>query len=90
MKIKFCGAAEEVTGSKHLLNINGTRILLDCGLRQKSPEENLIFNRKFLFDPKDIDVVLLSHAHLDHCGNIPTLFNLIFECFANEYIFYCY
>lgn len=75
MKIKFCGAAEEVTGSKHLLNINGKRILLDCGLRQSGPEENLIYNREFLFDPKEVDVLLLSHAHLDHCGNIPTLVN---------------
>lgn len=75
MKIKFCGAAEEVTGSKHLLTINGTKILLDCGLRQKNIEENIIYNREFLFDPKEVDVLLLSHAHLDHCGNIPNLYN---------------
>jgi len=74
MKIKFCGAAQEVTGSKHLLNINGTKILLDCGLRQKNTEEDVIYNREFPFDPTEIDVLLLSHAHLDHCGNIPNLY----------------
>ncbi len=74
MKVKFCGATKEVTGSKHLLTINGVDILLDCGLRQSSPEETLIYNRNFLFDPAEVDFLLLSHAHLDHCGNIPTLY----------------
>lgn len=73
MKIKFCGAAGEVTGSQHLLEVNGKRILLDCGMFQGRREESDEKNREFLFDPKKIDVVLLSHAHIDHAGRLPLL-----------------
>ncbi|MGH2575142.1 MAG: MBL fold metallo-hydrolase RNA specificity domain-containing protein [Ignavibacteria bacterium] len=73
MKIKFCGAARTVTGSQHLLEINGKKILLDCGLYQGKREEAYQFNKHFLFEPAEIHCVILSHAHIDHCGNLPTL-----------------
>ncbi len=74
MKLKFCGAAGTTTGSQHLLEVNGRRILLDCGLyqgsRTKAYEINCCFPH---FDPKTIDAVILSHAHIDHSGNLPNL-----------------
>jgi metallo-beta-lactamase family protein len=74
MKLKFCGAAGTTTGSQHLLEVNGKRILLDCGLyqgvRTKAYEVNCCFP---YFDPKTIDAVILSHAHIDHSGNLPNL-----------------
>ena len=73
MKIKFCGAAGTVTGSQHLLEINGKKILLDCGMFQGKREESFQMNRKFLYDPTEIHAVVLSHAHIDHAGNLPTL-----------------
>lgn len=73
MKLTAWGAARTVTGSMHLLETTGNRILLDCGLfqgrRQLSYERNL----NFPFDPRSIDAVLLSHAHIDHSGNLPNL-----------------
>lgn len=74
MKIQFCGAAQTVTGSQHLLEINGKKILLDCGMFQGKREESYKMNRHFLFDPKDLHCVILSHAHIDHAGNLPTLY----------------
>jgi len=73
MKIKFCGAAQTVTGSQHLLEIDGKKILLDCGMFQGRREEAYQMNRKFIFNPEEIDCVILSHAHIDHSGNLPTL-----------------
>ena len=74
MKLKFCGAAGTTTGSQHLLEINGTRILLDCGLYQGHRDESYEVNCKFpLFNPQEIDLVILSHAHIDHSGNLPNL-----------------
>ncbi|MCW1926154.1 MBL fold metallo-hydrolase [Luteolibacter arcticus] len=74
MKLKFCGAAGTTTGSQHLLEVNGTRILLDCGLYQGHREDSYEVNCKFPhFDPKEIDIVILSHAHIDHSGNLPNL-----------------
>ncbi len=73
MKIHFSGAAHEVTGSKHLLEINGKFILLDCGLFQGKRKEADKKNRELPFNPEKIDVVVVSHAHLDHCGNLPYL-----------------
>lgn len=74
MKIKFCGAARTVTGSQHLLEIAGKKILLDCGLYQGRREEAYQINKSFLFDPEEIHCVILSHAHIDHSGNLPSLF----------------
>ena len=74
MKIKFCGADRTVTGSQHLLEINGKKILLDCGLYQGKREEAYDINRSFLFDPKELHCVVLSHAHIDHSGNLPSLY----------------
>lgn len=73
MKIKCCGAAQEVTGSSHLLEVNGKKILLDCGLFQGHRKEAEEKNRNFLFNPAELDAVLLSHAHIDHCGRVPLL-----------------
>lgn len=73
MKIKFCGAAQTVTGSQHLFEINGKKILIDCGMFQGKREESYQMNRKFLFEPKELDCVILSHSHIDHSGNLPTL-----------------
>lgn len=74
MKIAFHGAARMVTGSKHLLTLDsGFTILFDCGLFQGNPREADELNRNFGFDPSGVDVVLLSHAHIDHCGLLPKL-----------------
>jgi metallo-beta-lactamase family protein len=74
MKLKFCGAAGTTTGSQHLLEINGKRILLDCGLYQGSRKHAYDINCCFPhFDPASVDIVILSHAHIDHSGNLPNL-----------------
>ena len=74
MKISFHGAARNVTGSKHLVTLaNGKKILLDCGLFQGMGTETTELNANFGFEPKDIDVLVLSHAHIDHSGLIPKL-----------------
>jgi len=80
MKIKFCGAAREVTGSAHLITLDdGYQILLDCGLYQGRDEDMENFNRTWLFDPASIDTLILSHAHIDHSGRIPRLVKDGFE-----------
>jgi len=73
MRINFHGAAHTVTGSQHLLEINGHRLLLDCGLYQGKRSESYIRNLNFAYDPRSVDAVILSHAHIDHCGNLPNL-----------------
>lgn len=73
MRISFHGAAHTVTGSQHLLEINGSRLLLDCGLYQGRRSETYERNLHFPFDPRSIDAVILSHAHIDHSGNLPNL-----------------
>src|SRR4051794_13648520 len=71
--LTFWGAAGGVTGSMHLLEIGNHKILLDCGLHQGRREEARQRNAHFPFHPNQIDAVILSHAHIDHCGNLPTL-----------------
>ncbi len=74
MKVKFCGAAQTVTGSCHLLTLDsGFTILLDTGLYQGRDDTFEGFNEEWLFDPKKIDCMILSHAHIDHSGRIPKL-----------------
>jgi metallo-beta-lactamase family protein len=73
MKITFHGAARTVTGSQHLIEVNDTRILLDCGLYQGRRAESRERNTHFPFNPATIDMVILSHAHIDHSGNLPNL-----------------
>ncbi|MCL4279572.1 MAG: MBL fold metallo-hydrolase, partial [Ignavibacteriaceae bacterium] len=73
MKIQFIGAARTVTGSQHLLTINNKKILLECGLFQGRRKDTYEKNKNFSFDPKEIDTLILSHAHIDHSGNIPHL-----------------
>ncbi len=74
MHIKFCGAAGTTTGSQHLITVNGKKVLLDCGLFQGRRYDALERNREFkFFNPAEIDAVVLSHAHIDHSGNLPNL-----------------
>lgn len=73
MNIRFYGAARTVTGSQHLIEINGSNILLECGVFQGRRKHFYERNCCFAFDPKDIDAVILSHAHIDHSGNLPNL-----------------
>lgn len=73
MKITFHGAARTVTGSQHLVEVNGRKILLDCGLFQGKRKDAFERNRHEFFPSQDIDVLILSHAHIDHSGRIPCL-----------------
>ncbi len=73
MRIRFHGAAHTVTGSQHLLEVNGHRLLLDCGLYQGRRQETYSRNLNFEYDPRSVNAVILSHAHIDHCGNLPNL-----------------
>ena len=78
MKLQFWGGTETVTGSMHLLAIQGRRLLRDAGLYQGRREESREINRRFPFDVAGLDGVVLSHAHIDHCGNLPSLARLAF------------
>jgi len=73
MKIQFLGAAQTVTGSQHLISVNGSRVLLECGLFQGKRREAFERNRTLPFDAASVDAMILSHAHIDHSGNVPNL-----------------
>ena len=73
MKIKFCGATMGVTGSCHMISTENHKILLDCGQFQGGKEMDKLNEEPFPFDPEEIECVLLSHAHIDHCGRLPLL-----------------
>ncbi|MFH0779809.1 MAG: MBL fold metallo-hydrolase [Parcubacteria group bacterium] len=79
--LKFCGADQEVTGSCHLIETGGKKILLDCGMYQGGGTRDDIRakNQAFPFDPKEIDFVILSHAHIDHAGRLPRLVKFGFK-----------
>lgn len=83
-KVTFWGAAATVTGSMHRLDAAGKSILLDCGLYQGKRSVSYLRNRDFPFRTREIDAVVLSHAHVDHCGNLP---NLVRKGFAGP--IYC-
>ncbi|MDP9078521.1 MAG: MBL fold metallo-hydrolase [Bacteroidota bacterium] len=78
MKLTIYGAARQVTGSMHLLEVGKFKILIDCGLDYEK-DRNIQANENFPFKPEDIDVVILTHAHIDHSGNLPTLVRLGFN-----------
>lgn len=84
MQIEFLGAAQTVTGSMHLIHANGHKILFDCGMFQGKRAEANERNKNFPFDPREIDAVILSHAHIDHSGNLP---NLVKQGFSGK--IYC-
>ena len=74
MKIAFHGAARTVTGSKHLLHIHpNKKVLLDCGMFQGMGRDTLRLNQEFGFDASEVDIVIISHAHIDHIGLLPKL-----------------
>ena len=73
MRIQFLGATRTTTGSMFLLEVNRQRLLLECGLFQGRRAESIERNRNLPFDARQIDAVVLSHAHIDHCGNLPNL-----------------
>jgi metallo-beta-lactamase family protein len=74
MTLQFLGAARTTTGSMYLLTVNNKMILLECGLYQGKRAESIERNLHFPFDPATLDVAILSHAHIDHCGNLPNLY----------------
>src|ERR1043165_3581924 len=71
MRLHFLGGATTVTGSQYLLETGRARVLIDCGMFQGSPNEAMRNRVPLAYDPADLDVMLLTHAHLDHCGLIP-------------------
>ena len=81
INLSFHGAARTVTGSRHLLDVNGYRILIDCGLFQGRRADTYQRNLNFSFDPRSIDSVIISHAHMDHLGDLP---NLVKQGFSGD------
>ena len=73
IELQFLGAANTVTGSQFLLTTDRARILIDCGMFQGSPNESVRNHIPLAYDPHEVDALLLTHAHLDHCGLIPHL-----------------
>lgn len=79
MKVHFHGATRTTTGSMFLFEVNNQRLLRECGLFQGHREESIARNRNLPFDPRSVDAVVLSHVHIDHCGNLPNLCRQGFE-----------
>ena len=73
MELEFYGATGEVTGSCHILHIGGRQVLLECGLVQGGRQQQARNREDFPFDPRKVDAVVLSHAHIDHSGRLPLL-----------------
>ncbi len=73
MQLSFLEGATTVTGSQYLLDTGDARVLIDCGMIQGSPNETVRNRLPFAYDPREIDALLLTHAHLDHCGLVPHL-----------------
>ena len=73
MKIKFCGANKGVTGSCHKVTTANHQILMDCGQFQGGKKQEEMNREEFPFSPEEIECVVLSHAHIDHCGRLPLL-----------------
>ena len=73
IQIKFCGGARTVTGSMHLVSTDDSNVLLDCGLFYGKRDEYYAVNSEFNFNPQSLNACVLSHAHIDHCGNVPNL-----------------
>src|SRR3989338_3744205 len=71
--ITFCGGVRTVTGSMHLLEVNGEKVVIDCGLFQGHREEYYKVNSQFCFNPSLVDALVVSHSHIDHCGNLPNV-----------------
>lgn len=80
VKLRFLGGARTVTGSSHLVNIGSTEVLLDAGLFQGRRDAFYAINTTLHYNPRTIDALVLSHAHVDHCGNIPTLIKNGMRC----------
>ncbi len=76
MELQFFGAVRTVTGSQHMVRANGTTILLDCGLYQGRRQDARDRNMNLPYDASEVDVMILSHAHIDHSGNVPNLVNV--------------
>lgn len=79
MQFRFYGAARTVTGSLHIIDVNGYRLMLECGFFQGKRQESYERNQKLPIDVKSVDAVILSHAHIDHSGNLPNLVKLGYE-----------
>ena len=71
--LAFCGGVRTVTGSMHLLEVNGEKVVIDCGLFQGHREEYYKVNSQFCFNPSLVDALVVSHSHIDHCGNLPNV-----------------
>ena len=76
MRIQFCGADRTVTGSCHLVEVNGLRVLLDMGMYQGARDKARVFNEWLPKAANEVDALILSHGHLDHCGKLPVLSRL--------------